>query len=674
MENAQPIQQDYLDAASIKIRELRHLRARFRTSYVPGTFHARSEQISAIQNHIKTHIVDENDRTLLVASGVPGTGKTACILSSIRQLGDEIVNDSSGSLPTLHFLEFNAAKSDNPALLYSFVYEFLKQIVIMSSEDQPDDAEGERLPFGVIHSTGLTHQIKSLTLAEASHLGSPISPAFRSPFNDLISPISIRSQMSPTSSLPPIPRISPTTALNHLTAMFSQEISPTSSLPYHVAIIFIDEIDYLNRNVPSVLVNILKWFQRDVQVSIQNRQARVRLILLSAANETGFWSSFEQYCAKHYTANLLSGFTLPKTSSVIFGQYSTQNLESIFQQRVQGENAQMAAGRKPELFNAVVMELFLKKIKQGGMNFRRLLRVAWEVTRLSERRLKAKLTRNMIRSREEIEQWGIAAVDVEVATRNYSDRQTAANVMSECPFGERLVMVLILEYLNRHGVTQTHSFVDGTTLLSFFKGLQKGQIPAVLEINRLNGEMLERTLKSLWEKGFVILKRKEQGGKRAGMPATGTDPTPKSTHEKQREAADRRRTERWAERAEKRRAEDLASFALSGGIVESTQILLVPNARELFDLEDQRVAMLAAKMPPSEESVETKKTRRIQPQTSPLADASEFQVVLDQAKTHSPSGRFTFSDFALNKIAELSGTVVYQQDLALLELLRKHQY
>lgn len=104
---------------------------RLHISVVPQNLPCRDHEKLSVTDFIRKRIIDRETSGPLFLCGMPGTGKTATVLSSINALRDEV---SRGSLPDFNFTEINclhlkhpidACKSTYCALLFINYYNFL---------------------------------------------------------------------------------------------------------------------------------------------------------------------------------------------------------------------------------------------------------------------------------------------------------------------------------------------------------------------------------------------------------------------------------------------------------------------------------------------------------------------------------------------------------------------
>lgn len=92
------------DAFSVAIQRL-HI------SVVPKNLPCRDSEKSNVTEFIRKRIMERESSGPLFLCGMPGTGKTATVLSSIQALRDEV---ERGNLPDFNFTEINCLHLKHP--------------------------------------------------------------------------------------------------------------------------------------------------------------------------------------------------------------------------------------------------------------------------------------------------------------------------------------------------------------------------------------------------------------------------------------------------------------------------------------------------------------------------------------------------------------------------------
>jgi hypothetical protein len=84
---------------------------RLQISVIPDELPCRNKEREEIENHIRDVLVYHRTKPPLYICGLPGTGKTATVLSCINRLRKEAEN---GNLPEFDFLEINCLRLKHP--------------------------------------------------------------------------------------------------------------------------------------------------------------------------------------------------------------------------------------------------------------------------------------------------------------------------------------------------------------------------------------------------------------------------------------------------------------------------------------------------------------------------------------------------------------------------------
>lgn len=95
---------------------------RLHLSVLPKTLPCRETETAAILEVIRETIVQSSQKFVYYISGMPGTGKTATVLSCIDTLEDEA---AQGKVPAFEFLEINCLRLHTPSDACKFVFCFL---------------------------------------------------------------------------------------------------------------------------------------------------------------------------------------------------------------------------------------------------------------------------------------------------------------------------------------------------------------------------------------------------------------------------------------------------------------------------------------------------------------------------------------------------------------------
>ena len=103
------------DKFSMAIRNLH-------VSVLPDFLPCRTEQREKIQNSIREAIVERNLTRALYISGMPGTGKTATVVASIRAL---ILEARRNEIPEFQFVEINCLRLHTPSDAYTVLWRHL---------------------------------------------------------------------------------------------------------------------------------------------------------------------------------------------------------------------------------------------------------------------------------------------------------------------------------------------------------------------------------------------------------------------------------------------------------------------------------------------------------------------------------------------------------------------
>ena len=91
-------------------------------SVLPDFLPCRTEQREKIQNSIREAIVERNLTRALYISGMPGTGKTATVVASIRAL---ILEARRNEIPEFQFVEINCLRLHTPSDAYTVLWRHL---------------------------------------------------------------------------------------------------------------------------------------------------------------------------------------------------------------------------------------------------------------------------------------------------------------------------------------------------------------------------------------------------------------------------------------------------------------------------------------------------------------------------------------------------------------------
>ena len=103
------------DKFSIAIRKLH-------VSVLPDFLPCRTEQREKIQNSIREAIIESNLTRALYISGMPGTGKTATVVASIRAL---MLESRRNDIPDFQFVEINCLRLHAPSDAYTVLWRQL---------------------------------------------------------------------------------------------------------------------------------------------------------------------------------------------------------------------------------------------------------------------------------------------------------------------------------------------------------------------------------------------------------------------------------------------------------------------------------------------------------------------------------------------------------------------
>lgn len=86
---------------------------RLQISVIPDQLPCREAELQIIDNYIRDSLLSSNGtRTPLYICGMPGTGKTATVISCISSLRKSV---EAGSLPEFDFVEINCLRLKSPA-------------------------------------------------------------------------------------------------------------------------------------------------------------------------------------------------------------------------------------------------------------------------------------------------------------------------------------------------------------------------------------------------------------------------------------------------------------------------------------------------------------------------------------------------------------------------------
>ena len=103
------------DKYSVAIRKLH-------VSVLPSDLPCRTQQRETIQSAIRQAILDSNLTRALYISGMPGTGKTATVVASIRSL---VLEARRHDIPEFDFCEINCLRLHAPADAYTCLWRHL---------------------------------------------------------------------------------------------------------------------------------------------------------------------------------------------------------------------------------------------------------------------------------------------------------------------------------------------------------------------------------------------------------------------------------------------------------------------------------------------------------------------------------------------------------------------
>ena len=103
------------DKFSVAIRKLH-------VSVLPDFLPCRTEQREKIQNSIREAIVQRDLTRALYISGMPGTGKTATVVASIRAL---MLESRRNEIPEFQFVEINCLRLHTPSDAYTVLWRHL---------------------------------------------------------------------------------------------------------------------------------------------------------------------------------------------------------------------------------------------------------------------------------------------------------------------------------------------------------------------------------------------------------------------------------------------------------------------------------------------------------------------------------------------------------------------
>lgn len=300
-------------------------------SGVPQVMPCRENERRLIHQYVQAAISNGRADGSLYLGGLPGTGKTATVLSTMMHLKSL---QSNGQLPPFDFIELNALRLSSAQRLFVALYRQLADL---------DTAERARL----------LAQLQSLEYSTKSSRRNSSSNS--DPSDDASNVAALRSSLrtAATSLLEQMSRISVSRAVRLLSQRFA---TPSSRRKFLV--LLVDEMDALMTKQQQVLYQLFEWC----------RLPHSRLAVIGISNTIDLPAAFHQ--------KVLSRLGLQR---IDFLSYTADQLKTILRHRLVESGFHLVSSKAQNIesdqpiFYEETIDLCAKRISAVNGDFRRAL-------------------------------------------------------------------------------------------------------------------------------------------------------------------------------------------------------------------------------------------------------------------------------------------------------------